>query len=180
MKYLRSILETKPFLSVPVGDDKKDESRRSKEKLDSDLRKNIISPNSSRRERALNGRNNSDSSSRGRMGSPSGKSNGSSDSEQSWGCHYDKKDKSSDSPVLGRSRLGSGETRLDRLVRRPSSNKNILRQTSNDSLPPALPKPNKKTKEKHEKRNHFMILLQMMSLKMSMTIIFCMKEEPSH
>ena len=48
-------------------------------------------------------RKDSDSSSRGRMGSPSGKSHDSSDSEQSW------------------SRLPSGETRLDRLVRRPSS-----------------------------------------------------------
>ena len=47
-------------------------------------------------------RKDSDSSSRGRMGSPSGKSHDSSDSEQSW------------------SRLPSGETRLDRLVRRPS------------------------------------------------------------
>ena len=50
-------------------------------------------------------RKDSDSSSRGRMGSPSGKSHDSSDSEQSW------------------SRLPSGETRLDRLVRRPSDNK---------------------------------------------------------
>ena len=47
-------------------------------------------------------RKDSDSSSRGRMGSPSGKSHDSSDSEQSWS-------------------KPSGETRLDRLVRRPSS-----------------------------------------------------------
>ena len=69
-------------------------------------------------------RKDSDSSgSRGRMGSPSGKSHDSSDSETaqatSWGPQGLLKRRDSNSPT-GRRRV-SGETRLDRLVRRPSS-----------------------------------------------------------
>lgn len=55
-------------------------------------------------------RNDSDTSSRGRMGSPSGKSHDSSDSDHSWSRHDSTK-------------RVSGETRLDRLVRRPSGEK---------------------------------------------------------
>lgn len=62
-------------------------------------------------------RKDSDSSSRGRMGSPSGKSHDSSDSETSWSRRG-----SEHSPGASRRRV-SGETRLDRLVRRPSGEK---------------------------------------------------------
>ena len=74
--------------------------------------------------RALKTRTDSDSS-RGRMGSPSGKSHDSSDSEHSWGR------------VAARDSRLAGETRLDRLVRRPSAEKAVA------SLTPALPKPRK-------------------------------------
>ena len=80
-------------------------------------------------------RKDSDSSgSRGRMGSPSGKSHDSSDSEtapaSSWGQGASTRGGSS-SPG-GRRRI-SGETRLDRLVRRPSSD--------NKSQAPPVPPP---------------------------------------
>lgn len=64
--------------------------------------------------RSATGRKDSDSSSRGRMGSPSGKSHDSSDSEHSWSRQ--------DSGPHSK-RRASGETRLDRLVRRPSGEK---------------------------------------------------------
>ena len=88
-------------------------------------------------------RKDSDSSSRGRMGSPSGKSHDSSDSDQSWGRVQEQG--AGASPAARRRvqelqeqgagvspatrRRASGETRLDRLVRRPSVS--------------ALPKPRK-------------------------------------
>ena len=77
--------------------------------------------------RPLKTRTDSDSS-RGRMGSPSGKSHDSSDSEHSWGRG-----------AARDSRL-AGETRLDRLGRRPSAEKAAA------SLAPALPKPRKLNK----------------------------------
>ena len=77
--------------------------------------------------RGLKTRTDSDSS-RGRMGSPSGKSHDSSDSEHSWGR------------VAGRDSRLAGETRLDRLVRRPSAEKAVA------SLAPALPKPRRLNK----------------------------------
>ena len=82
-------------------------------------------------------RTDSDTSSRGRMGSPSGKSHDSSDdSSSSWG-------RGSGSPGAARRRQ-SGETRLDRLVRRPSGEKSFTRQLSEGSSgPPSLPKPKK-------------------------------------
>ena len=65
-------------------------------------------------------RKDSDSSgSRGRMGSPSGKSHDSSDSETTPGSTWTHQRRDSNSP--GRRTRISGETRLDRLVRRPSS-----------------------------------------------------------
>ena len=70
-------------------------------------------------------RNDSDNSSRGRMGSPSGKSHDSSDSEthnSSWSNRANKT--STDNSVSpGARRKLPGETRLDRLVRRPSGEK---------------------------------------------------------
>merc|ERR550532_2053348 len=80
-----------------------------------------------------NKRKDSDSSSRGRMGSPRGKSHDSSDSEHSWGRG---RDEHQNSPSSSRRRT-SGETRLDRLVRRPSGG---------DSRAPALPKPRRTQK----------------------------------
>ena len=86
-------------------------------------------------------RTDSDSSSRGRMGSPSGKSHDSSDSETSWSRRG-----SDGSPGAVRRRV-SGETRLDRLVRRPSGGDKPQRYT--EALPaPALPKPMKKPRAK--------------------------------
>ena len=61
------------------------------------------------------GRKDSDSSSRGRMGSPSGKSHDSSDSEHSWSRQDSGKKRS------GATGSSSAETRLDRLVRKTSS-----------------------------------------------------------
>ena len=77
--------------------------------------------------RSMKTRTDSDSS-RGRMGSPSGKSHDSSDSEHSWGR------------VGGRESRLAGETRLDRLVRRPSAEK------APTSLAPSLPLPRKLNK----------------------------------
>ncbi len=88
-------------------------------------------------------RNDSDSSSsRGRMGSPSGKSHDSSDSETNWSRRP-----SESSPSSGRRRL-SGETRLDRLVRRPSGERNNNGRYAEGLPAPALPKPLKKPKAK--------------------------------
>ena len=72
-----------------------------------------------------------DSIERVRMGSPSGKSRDSSDSETGWSRRAGEL-----SP--GTRRRVSGETRLDRLVRKPSG----------DPPAPALPKPMKKPKAK--------------------------------
>lgn len=89
-------------------------------------------------------RTDSDSSSRGRMGSPSGKSHDSSDSETSWSRRG-----SESSP--GTRRRISGETRLDRLVRRPSGDKSSSNPGGrySEGLPvPQLPKPMKKPRAK--------------------------------
>ncbi len=66
------------------------------------------------------------------MGSPSGKSHDSSDSENNSWSRLRARDAAETSPNTRR--RVSGETRLDRLVRRPSG----------DRPAPALPKPNKK------------------------------------
>lgn len=64
-------------------------------------------------------RKDSDSSSRGRMGSPSGKSHDSSDSESNWSSSRNA-NAGVDNESPRRRRGSSGDTRLDRLVRRPS------------------------------------------------------------
>eukprot|EP00095_Tigriopus_kingsejongensis_P006139 maker-scaffold98_size375582-snap-gene-2.42 protein:Tk06139 transcript:maker-scaffold98_size375582-snap-gene-2.42-mRNA-1 annotation:"breakpoint cluster region protein" len=89
-------------------------------------------------------RKDSDSSSRGRMGSPSGKSHDSSDSETSWSAKRQTSPQGGDS--LGR-RRGSGETRLDRLVRRPSGG-GASSATSAASAAANLKKPGKKPRAK--------------------------------
>ncbi|TRY69534.1 hypothetical protein TCAL_12885 [Tigriopus californicus] len=65
-------------------------------------------------------RKDSDSSSRGRMGSPSGKSHDSSDSESNWSSRNANANAGVDGESPRRRRGSSGDTRLDRLVRRPS------------------------------------------------------------
>ena len=68
-------------------------------------------------------RKDSDSSSRGRMGSPSGKSHDSSDSE-THNASWSRANRSVDNSLSpGTRRKIPGETRLDRLVRRPSGEK---------------------------------------------------------
>ena len=75
------------------------------------------------------GRKDSDSSSRGRMGSPSGKSHDSSDSEHSWSRQDSGSRKQQRNSTTSRSggasdskqRSSSGAERLDRLVRKTSS-----------------------------------------------------------
>ena len=81
--------------------------------------------------------------SRARMGSPSGKSHDSSDSETGWIRRGSAGGIGEVSP--GSTRRVSGETRLDRLVRRPSGEK---------SAPP-LPPPNKPTKKPRAKPRQF-------------------------
>ena len=82
--------------------------------------------------------------SRARMGSPSGKSHDSSDSETGWIRRGSSGGGISEvSP--GSTRRVSGETRLDRLVRRPSGEK---------SAPP-LPPPNKPVKKPQAKPRQF-------------------------
>ena len=83
---------------------------------------------------------------RGRMGSPSGKSHDSSDSD-SWSRPSALGEPLDNSPGPVR-RKQTGETRLDRLVRRPSGEKkSISRNPSDGSIaPPSLPKPKKLTK----------------------------------
>ena len=77
----------------------------------------VASPPAPRRQLSKQStRTDSDSSSRGRMGSPSGKSHDSSDSEHSWGRASHRP---APAPAPARRRQ-SGETRLERLVRRPS------------------------------------------------------------
>jgi hypothetical protein len=76
--------------------------------------------------------------SRTRMGSPSGKSHDSSDSETGW----IRRGSNSGEVSPGSKRRISGETRLDRLVRRPSGGEK--------SAPP-LPPPNKPTKKPRAK-----------------------------
>jgi len=133
VKDLRANWENKPPIGIKPTE--------RKSKRDSSLsRDGCTSPPVARRGISKS-RKDSDSSSRGRMGSPSGKSHDSSDSEHSWGRRND-----SDNSPSSR-RRASGETRLDRLVRRPSGDKSIVRQLSNDSLPPALPRPKKMTKK---------------------------------
>ena len=80
--------------------------------------------------------------SRARMGSPSGKSHDSSDSETGW-IRRGSGGGGEVSP--GSKRRISGETRLDRLVRRPSGEK---------SAPP-LPPPNKPSKKPRAKPRQF-------------------------
>ena len=133
VKDLRANWENKPPIGIKPAE--------RKSKRDSSLsRDGCTSPPVARRGISKS-RKDSDSSSRGRMGSPSGKSHDSSDSEHSWGRRND-----SDNSPSSR-RRASGETRLDRLVRRPSGDKSIVRQLSNDSLPPALPRPKKINKK---------------------------------
>ncbi len=93
----------------------------------------------------LTERKDSDSSSRGRMGSPSGKSHDSSDSENnSWSNGRLKRPSGEDMSPGTRRRI-SGETRLDRLVRRPSGEGN---RHSERLAVPVLPAVGKKPKAK--------------------------------
>ena len=82
--------------------------------------------------------------SRARMGSPSGKSHDSSDSETGWIRRGSGAGVGEVSP--GSTRRVSGETRLDRLVRRPSGEK---------SAPP-LPPPNRPAKKPQAKPRQFL------------------------
>ena len=95
----------------------------------------VASPPAPRRQLSKQStRTDSDSSSRGRMGSPSGKSHDSSDGEHSWG-RASHRPAPAPAPAPARRRQ-SGETRLERLVRRPSGERP-------GPAPPALPKPRK-------------------------------------
>ena len=135
VKDLRANWENKPPISVkPVALERKSKRDVSRDSL-------VSSPSLARRVESKS-RNNSDTSSRGRV-SPSGKSHDSSDSENSWGRHG-----RDDSSPGAQRRRASGETRLERLVRKPSAEKSVSRQLSSDSSgPPSLPKPKKLAKK---------------------------------
>ncbi len=102
-------------------------------------------------------RKDSDSSSRGRMGSPSGKSHDSSDSENSWSnSNSGRMARSGEEMSPGTRRRISGETRLDRLVRRPSGGGGGDRHSDGVSgpPPPVLPKLGKKPMAKPRTIGH--------------------------
>ena len=97
-------MPTTSLTGVPVGASPPDQSE-------------LTSPNV----RGIPARKDSDSSSRGRMGSPSGKSHDSSDSEHnSWSRQPQLLQQPQQPQVQERP---SGEVRLDRLVRKPSGEK---------------------------------------------------------
>ena len=64
--------------------------------------------------------------------------------DHSWGRTKEEKSDTSPRPLR---RKQSGETRLDRLVRRPSGDKGLSRAASDASVPPSLPKPKKLIKK---------------------------------
>ncbi len=104
--------------------------------------------------RSATQRKDSDSSSRGRMGSPSGKSHDSSDSENSWSRMRAASGEEDSTSPRTRRRI-SGETRLDRLVRRPSGSAERGSSRHSEGLPaPVPPKPAKKPKAKPRTIGH--------------------------